>query len=159
MGLLCGMRTCLPSPLQVSQLPEKALLGQEELCPLSMEVRDLMWYLHYIPTNSGKLVSSRKDTNQSLTYAPNLNLPSVSAGYFLSVSKMRWQEAFSCTTKENSGLSTKMVNLRSWEIHLNSYDHGQRWTGTRGLAGTKAPAPCKVPIPVRGLIWTPLWSL
>ena len=66
----------LPPPLlQVSQLPEKALLGQEELCHLSMELRDLMWYLCYIPANSGKLVNPRKDTSQSLTYAPNLNLP------------------------------------------------------------------------------------
>lgn len=80
----------LPPPLlQVSQLPEKALLDQKEPCPLSMELRDLVWYLHYIPANSGKLVSPRKDTNQSLTYIPNLNLPSVSAGYFLSISKMR----------------------------------------------------------------------
>lgn len=104
----------LPPPLlQVSQLPEKALLDQKEPCPLSMELRDLVWYLHYIPANSGKLVSPRKDTNQSLTYIPNLNLPSVSAGYFLSISKMRWQEAFPCISKENSGLSTKMVNGRS----------------------------------------------
>ena len=75
MGLLCGMRTCLHHSCKFSQLPEKALLGQEELCPFSMELRDLMWYLHYIPANSGKLVNPRKDTNQSLTYAPNLNLP------------------------------------------------------------------------------------
>lgn len=44
----------LPPPLlQVSQLPEKALLDQKEPCPLSMELRDLVWYLHYIPANSG----------------------------------------------------------------------------------------------------------
>lgn len=45
-----------------------------------------------------------------------------------------------------------MVKLRSGETHPNSYGHVERWTGTRGLAGTKAPDPCKVPVRGRSLL-------
>ena len=72
------MKDWPPPLLQVSQLPEKAIPGQEELCPLSLELRVLIWYLHYIPTNSVKVVNTRKDANQPLIDSPSLNFPSVS---------------------------------------------------------------------------------
>lgn len=55
----------LPIPLPyISQLPEKVIISQKELCLLSLELRPFIWYLHFY-SNKFYLSSHFKEKYQA----------------------------------------------------------------------------------------------